>query len=129
MHEYEDPRFLARKISWWLKNHDGTHVLLADKTEAGRVYIPDRGFDLNTNTVHGEYTPEHVHHDYPRTPLYAVGLCITQTERTRGPQGRGSWEGTILRAGQVLRPGQVVIILIDSSLAYFIQVAAVASFE
>ena len=53
MHEYESPKFLAKKINWFLKNHDGTHLMLADKTEAGTLFIPDRGFCLNTNTMHG----------------------------------------------------------------------------
>ena len=53
MHEYESPKFLAKKINWFLKNHDGTHLMLTDKTEAGTLFIPDRGFCLNTNTMHG----------------------------------------------------------------------------
>jgi hypothetical protein len=29
----------------WLKFHDGANVHLADKTEAGWYYVPDRGQD------------------------------------------------------------------------------------
>ena len=61
----------------FLRWHDGCHVLLADKTEAGWYYIPDRGIDYNTNTVHGEYTPEHVHHNY---------LYTNEYEESRGAQ-------------------------------------------
>lgn len=50
--------------------HDGTNVLLADKSEAGWFYVPDRGFDVEQNTRHGEYNPEHVHHNYLYTDLY-----------------------------------------------------------
>jgi len=46
-------------------------MLLADKSEAGWYYVPDRGYDTNTGTRDGEYTPEHVHHDYKNTKEYA----------------------------------------------------------
>jgi len=65
----------------WLRNHDGAHVLLADKTEAGWYYVPDRGFDVETNTRHGEYTPEHVHHNYLYTDAY------TKAREARGAEG------------------------------------------
>ena len=51
----------------WLRWNDGANVLLADKSEAGWMYISDRGTDAN---VTGEYTPEHVHHNYLHTDLY-----------------------------------------------------------
>lgn len=54
----------------WLRWHDGAHVLLSDKSEAGWYYVPDRGFDSKTNTYHGEYSPEHVHHNYLYTKEY-----------------------------------------------------------
>ena len=54
----------------WLRWKDGANVLLADKSEAGWYWIPDRGFDTVTNTIHGEYTPEHVHHNYLYTDAY-----------------------------------------------------------
>jgi hypothetical protein len=65
----------------WLKNHDGTNVLLADKTEAGWFYVPDRGFDVEQNTRHGEYTPEHVHHNYLHSDIYE------KSRAARGKQG------------------------------------------
>jgi len=61
---------LASKFYRFLRWFDGTNVLLADKSEAGWVYVPDRGIDAGTNTVHGEYTPEHVHHNYLYTEEY-----------------------------------------------------------
>ena len=48
----------------WLKYQDGANVLLADKTEAGWYYLPDRGADPAIQSRHGEATPEHVHHNY-----------------------------------------------------------------
>jgi hypothetical protein len=35
----------------WLKLKDGCHVLLANKTEAGTYYIPERGVDYNQATT------------------------------------------------------------------------------
>lgn len=55
---------LSQRLWRWLRWNDGTHVLLNDKSEAGWLYVPDRGVDPNTNTEHGEYIPEHVHHDW-----------------------------------------------------------------
>lgn len=54
----------------FLKWQDGCNVLLADKTEAGWYNVPDRGFDIETNTRHGEFNPEHVHHNYLHTDAY-----------------------------------------------------------
>jgi hypothetical protein len=44
--------------------------MLSDKSEAGWYNIPDRGFDIEQNTRHGEYNPEHVHHNYLYTDAY-----------------------------------------------------------
>lgn len=63
-------RALSSRFYNFLKWHDGTNVLLADKSEAGWYYVPDRGFDTITNTRHGEYIPEHVHHNYLYTNAY-----------------------------------------------------------
>lgn len=83
LHEYPEDQvwYLSQKIYRWLRWKDGAHVLLADKSEAGWYYIPDRGFDTITNTVHGEYIPEHVHHNYLHTDLYE------KSRKTRGVQG------------------------------------------
>ena len=72
IHEYpeENVKVIVNNMYRWLRWHDGTNVHLADKSEAGWYYIPDRGFDTNTNTPHGEYTPEHVHHNYLHTDAY-----------------------------------------------------------
>ena len=56
----------------FLRWYDGTNVLLADKSEAGWYMVPDRGIDPNTGTSTGEYTPEHVHHNYLYTDAYEV---------------------------------------------------------
>ena len=64
----------------WLRWNDGTNLMLADKSEAGWVYVPDRGWDVNAT---GEYTPEHVHHNYLHTDAY------TQSRKHRGVESAG----------------------------------------
>lgn len=68
---------LSQQMWRWLKWHDGCHVLLADKSEAGWYYLPDRGTDPETNTRSGEFVPEHVHHNY----LYTDAYEKSRTER------------------------------------------------
>ncbi len=63
--------------------NDGANVLLADKSEAGWYFVPDRGTDAN---VTGEYTPEHVHHDYLHTKAYE------QSRAARGVVGANHGE-------------------------------------
>jgi hypothetical protein len=83
---------LSNKLHNFLRWHDGTHVLLADKSEAGWYYVPDRGFDTVTNTRHGEYTPEHVHHNYLYTSEYE------ESRKKRGKEGAA--HGQFLPVGQ-----------------------------
>ncbi len=76
----------------WLRYHDGCNVNLADKTEAGWFYVPDRGYCAETNTRHGEYTPEHVHHNYLHTKEY---------EKSRERRGKeGAEHGQFLPVGK-----------------------------
>jgi pimeloyl-ACP methyl ester carboxylesterase len=72
---------LSQRLWRWLKWHDGTNVMLADKSEAGWYNVPDRGFDVECNTRHGEFTPEHVHHNYLHTDVYE------KSREARGVQG------------------------------------------
>ena len=94
MHEGDENEawHLSQKLWRWLKWHDGKHVLLADKSEAGWYYVPDRGFDYNTDTPHGEYTPEHVHHNYLHTDKY---------EKSREERGKAG-----ASPGEFLTPGK-----------------------
>lgn len=76
----------------WLKWQDGCNVMLADKSEAGWHYIPDRGFDVECNTRQGEYTPEHVHHNYLYSDVY---------QKSRAARGaEGASQGQFLPKGQ-----------------------------
>jgi len=72
---------LSQRMWRWLKFNDGANVLLADKTEAGWYYVPDRGFDVECNTRHGEFNPEHVHHNYLHSDAYE------KSRKARGVQG------------------------------------------
>ena len=93
LHEYppNDVWYLSQKLFRWLRWKDGANVLLADKSEAGWHFIPDRGFDTVTNTIHGEYTPEHVHHNYLYTDAY---------EKSRKERGKeGAAHGQFLPVG------------------------------
>ena len=83
---------LSQRMYRFMRWKDGCNVLLADKAEAGWHYIPDRGFDYNTNTTHGEYIPEHVHHNYLYTDAY---------EKSREKRGvAGADQGQFLPKGQ-----------------------------
>lgn len=69
MHQSEDESelfHLSNRMWRWLRNKDGVHVLYNDRTEIG-TYLPDRGTDASVGTGQGEYTPEHVHHNYRYT--------------------------------------------------------------
>ena len=55
----------------WLKNYDGVHVLLNDRSEIGHFTIPERHSVLNDKAPFAtEYTPEHVHHNWKNTTAY-----------------------------------------------------------
>ena len=74
MHEHPDGdvRQLSASMANWLRWKDGCNVLLADKSEAGWYNLPDRGVSYETGTTHGEYNPEHVHHNYLYTDEYEL---------------------------------------------------------
>ena len=67
-------------------------MLLADKSEAGWYFVPDRGIDPNTGTKHGEYNPEHVHHNYLYTNEYV------NSRKARGKDAAAP--GQVLPVGQ-----------------------------
>lgn len=72
---------LQQRMYRWLRWNDGANVLLADKSEAGWYVLPDRGVDSATGTRHGEYNPEHVHHNYLYTDEYV------KSREARGKDG------------------------------------------
>lgn len=82
---------LQQRMYRWLRWNDGANVLLADKSEAGWYVLPDRGTDSASGTRHGEYNPEHVHHNYLYTDEY---------EKSREARGKdGANPGQFLPVG------------------------------
>lgn len=57
---------MTRFLQW----HDGVNVLLADRSELGWYGIPERESKSMNIPGLGEYTPEHVHHNYRFTDAY-----------------------------------------------------------
>lgn len=52
-HEAKDPRevkFLEGKMERFLRHKDGVDVLLADRSETGVFFVPERGYDVRTGT-------------------------------------------------------------------------------
>ena len=84
LHETKDKKelfHLSNKMWRWLKFKDGVHVLLGDRTEVGKFYIPDRGNDPIAGTGQAEIIPEHVHYDYKNTNVYE------NSRKERGVEG------------------------------------------
>ena len=51
--------------------YDGVHVLLNDRTEIGKHFIPDRGNTRNASGwVYSDYTPAHLHHNWRYSQIY-----------------------------------------------------------
>jgi len=86
-----DPSLLHSRMARWLRNQDGVHVLLADRSEIGGYWLSDRGQDPNAGAG-GEYMPEHVHHNYKYSDVY---------EKSRERRGKeGALPGQFLKAGE-----------------------------
>lgn len=87
LHEepHDEVWYLSQRMWRWLRWHDGADVLHADKSEAGWKYISDRG-SVYDGLVHGEYSPEYVHHDYMHTDAYE------KSREARGAQGASHGE-------------------------------------
>ena len=97
-HPQGEPWRLSQAMARWLRWHDGSNVLLADKSEAGWYYLPDRGVSYETGTPQGEYNPEHVHHSYLYTNEYEL------SRQARGKEAAG--HGTFLPVGQFSPEGK-----------------------
>lgn len=62
-HAEGHPWELSQRMSRWLRWQDGTNLHLADKSEAGWYFVPERDGKA-------EHIPEHVHHNYLYTDEY-----------------------------------------------------------
>lgn len=70
--EEDEKLTLMVRFNNFLKNYDGVNVLLHDRSEVGRVYIPERYSKIGDHIPFAtEYTPEHVHHNWKFTDAYA----------------------------------------------------------
>ncbi len=58
------------RLTRFLRFHDGVHVLLADRTEVGWYGVPERESRSMAIPGLGEYTPEHLHHNYRFSDAY-----------------------------------------------------------
>jgi hypothetical protein len=58
------------RIARFLRFEDGVHTLLADRTEVGWYGVPERESRSLGFPGLGEYTPEHVHHNYKFSDAY-----------------------------------------------------------
>ena len=55
----------------FIKNKDGVHVLLQDRSEVGRCMIPDKiNGRNNPDHVYSDYSPAHVHHNWRYSNVY-----------------------------------------------------------
>ncbi len=51
--------------------YDGVHVLLQDRTEVGKAYIPDRKDSRNKEGhIYSDYSPAHYHHNWRYNDIY-----------------------------------------------------------
>lgn len=51
---------------------DGVHVLLKDRTEIGKFFIPDlkNSRDVDGEYIYSDYTPAHYHHNWRFSDIY-----------------------------------------------------------
>jgi len=61
----------ARKLLQFLTNYDGVHVLLQNRSEVGKAFIPDRVNSRNkSDHVYSDYSPAHLHHNWRFSKIY-----------------------------------------------------------
>ena len=59
-------------MSHFFRNYDGVHVLLNDRSEVGRYFIPERGNARDgSNIIPSDYTPAHFYHNWRFNNVYA----------------------------------------------------------
>lgn len=57
-------------MAQFLKHYDGVHVLLQNRDEVGKVYIPDLHEARNPRPVPAEITPAHYYHNWRFNNVY-----------------------------------------------------------
>jgi len=54
-----------------LTSYDGVHLLLKDRSEVGKYFIPDRPNSRNRNDwEYSDYSPAHLHHNWRFSNVY-----------------------------------------------------------
>jgi len=72
---------LMSRMKNYVKNIDGVHILLADRSEVGWYGVPERYGKIDENvTFASEYTPEHLHHNWKSTNAYSESKKVRKTE-------------------------------------------------
>jgi len=72
IYEFENESFVtARKFLKFLTMYDGVHVLLQNRSDIGKTFIPDlMNSRKDPNHVYGDYSPAHIHHNWRFTNVY-----------------------------------------------------------
>ena len=60
----------ASKLAHFFKHYDGVHTLLADRSEVGRHFIPDRTNTRDQPNVDRDYIPTHLYHNWRFNNVY-----------------------------------------------------------
>lgn len=51
--------------------YDGVHLLLKDRSEVGKYFIPDRPHSRNkSDWEYADYSPAHLHHNWRFSDVY-----------------------------------------------------------
>lgn len=72
IYEFPDLSFtMSRKLLKFITMYDGVHVLLKDRSEVGKFFIPDRKNSRKDNDwYYSDYTPPHLHHNWRFSDIY-----------------------------------------------------------
>mmetsp|Transcript_6208 Transcript_6208/g.861 ORF Transcript_6208/g.861 Transcript_6208/m.861 type:complete len:137 (-) Transcript_6208:140-550(-) len=73
VYEFEEAEFTAsRKLLRFIQHWDGVNVLLKDRSEIGKFFIPGIKNSRNNDSEHvySDYTPTHLHHNWRYSNIY-----------------------------------------------------------
>ena len=72
MYDYDDISFVAaRRMIHFIRNYDGAHVLLMNRSEIARETIPDKpNSRSDPKWIYSDYSPAHYHHNWRFNQVY-----------------------------------------------------------
>jgi len=71
----------------FLTMYDGVHGLLQDRTEIGKVCIPDRrNSRADSNWIYSDYSPAHLHHNWRFSDIYEEAKKYEEEEENKTKQ-------------------------------------------